>query len=224
MVLKGSTFVTACIVMGVLLAACGAGSLPTGQSNAPLIPQAERVTTTTSSTLTPLFLTATSTPVWALFPPAKNTEALYQSFEHGFMVWRSNANCVYALVPNEDPPNTLWAVIPSGFSSYSYCLAVDPLPTERVITTPPSGLLLPTGVLGQVWSFYPDVQEALGYALQTQSSYLSTIPVMTALPVYDGLAWSFRQIALPDGRILSCGARAATAGMCFLDQKPENNN
>ncbi len=131
------------------------------------------------------------------------------------MVWRSDANCVYALAVRDYLEGAFHAVIPSVLPPYSYCLAVDPLTAESETGVPPAGHLLPTGVLGRVWSFYPEVRTELGYALQPESSYLSTIPVVSDLPVQDGMAFAIPQMSLPDGHILACGARGATAGMCF---------
>lgn len=134
------------------------------------------------------------------------------------MVWRGDENCVYALTTEEATADgTFRAIVPAALSSYSYCLAIDPLPDESEGAAPPAGLLLPTGGLGKVWSFYPDVRAKLGYALQPKNNYLSTIPVVNDLPVQNGLVWAIPQMTLPDGHILACGARAASAGMCFVE-------
>jgi len=173
---------------------------------------------TAMSTLSEL---PTATPDWAVFPPMPTTtytvEALYQPFEHGFMVWRGDENCAYALVSVEDRGINSDAIIPAempGAYPYGYCLSVAPLTVGDVISTPPAGLILPTGVLGMVWAYYEEVEMRLGYATQPETRYLATIPAVNDSPVMYGSPFTIPQMTLPNGHILACGSRGATAGAC----------
>ncbi len=169
----------------------------------------------------------TSTPIWATFPQSAatpyTTQAIYQPFQHGFMLWREDENCVYA-IQNGTDGGSPFAVIPAAIPaepdsmihSYGYCLSVAPLTDTHVEATPPSGLIMPSGVLGKVWSYYPEIQTALGYATQPEQDYTATIPTNEGAAVMDGTPFTINQITLPDGSILACGSRAATAGTCSL--------
>ncbi len=161
----------------------------------------------------------TPSPDWGQFPEAPatayTTDAIFQLFERGFMIWRQDKNCVYsvetaterAVLPFTDYPN----------SSYGYCLSVAPLEELAVHITPPSGLRLPTGVLGKVWSYYAEIQTGLGFAIQVEQPYTATILVDTGIKyTMDGSPFYRDQIILPDGHTLACGTRAATAGTCNI--------
>ena len=166
-----------------------------------------------------------ATPVWATFPQSAVTpyltEAIYQSFEHGFMLWRSDQNCVYALI-TDDPYSPPRAIIPQiipadsnpMIHSYGYCLAVAPLTDRTIEAEPPAGLIVPSGVLGLVWRAYDEIRAGLGYATAPEQRYSATVPTNEGAAVLDGSPFTIAQITLPDGTILACGSRAATAGTC----------
>lgn len=156
--------------------------------------------------------TAISTEEWGLFPEGAatlyTTAAAFQSFERGFMVWRQDKNCVYAIQGDQ-------AVLP--VSRYGYCLSVAPLTDQKAKDTPPSGLNQPDGVLGQVWRYYPQVQAQLGFALQAEQSYTATIPTDPGPTIgMDGSPYYRNQMTMPDGQVLACGSRSATQGSCEL--------
>ena len=167
----------------------------------------------------------TDTPIWASFPGSAATpyvtQAIYQPFEYGFMVWRSDENCVYT-IQNSIDGGPRFAVIPKTIPagsnpmiySYGYCLAVAPLIDKPLEVTPPAGLIEPTGVLGKVWRYYDELRTSLGYATQPEEDYAATIPTNAGAAVMDGLPFTMAQMTLPDGTILACGSRAATAGTC----------
>lgn len=167
-----------------------------------------------------------TTPVWVLFPDMPmtpyTTDAVYQAFEHGFMVWRGDQNCVYAIlheglavIPAEIPSE------PSGMlHSYGYCLTIDPLTDKSVALQPPDGLLLPSGVLGKVWRYYTEIRDQLGYAVDVEQRYSALIPPRNLTPVMC-CPWTNDQITLPSGDILACGVRAATSGSCNSRQAQE---
>ncbi|MEO8394683.1 MAG: hypothetical protein ABI700_16940 [Chloroflexota bacterium] len=92
----------------------------------------------------PVLTQPSPTPVWAMFPESAVTpyvtEAIYQPFERGFMLWRADENCIYAIV-TDAPLYPHRAIIPlvipgDMIHSYGYCLTVAPL-TDRAITSEP---------------------------------------------------------------------------------------
>jgi len=181
---------------------------------------AQRSTANLAQTFEP-----SATPIWATFPNSAITpyvtEAIYQPFEHGFMLWRADYNCVYAIVTDmqyEPPRAIIPLAIPSDTASmihaYGYCLSVAPLTDRSLQTAPPAGLRVPTGVLGKIWRYYDEVRARLGYATAPEKHYTATIPTNNGAAVMDGLPFTWAQLTLPDGTIFACGSRAATAGMC----------
>jgi len=169
----------------------------------------------------PTYPTLTPTPM----PTQTLLGAIYQPFEHGFMVWREDQNCVYTYIETATPgdsdgniliPREIRAVNDIS-SDYHYCVEVSTLP-ENILTEPaPPGLLYPAGVLGRVWGYYADVREALGYAMAQEQHYISSVPPQPTESTLGGGPFSIPQMRLPDGRVLWCGFRAATSGMCTLE-------
>jgi hypothetical protein len=148
--------------------------------------------------------------------------AVYQTFEHGFMLWRQDQNCVYTYIYTDDNPKG-GILIPQDIrmindvsSAYHYCVEVAPLPDNPISDPAPSGLLNPTGALGQVWGHYADIGKFLGYATGPEVNYVASIPPRSPSSYSDGGGWSDPVITLPDGRVLSCGFRSASSGMCSL--------
>jgi hypothetical protein len=182
------------------------------------------------STCQPTAITSesvTARPGWAIFPDSPRvpcqTEAIYQPFERGFMAWRSDKNCVYAIEYSPDDPNSRGrAVIPAELPgwphgnvySYGYCLTVEPLTARHSQVTPPPGLMQPAGVLGKVWNYYGEIRTRLGCATQPERRYVAVIPANDETPS-DGMLWNIPQMTLPNGHILRCGSRAASAGTCL---------
>ena len=168
---------------------------------------------------------ASPAPVWAAFPSSAVTpyvtEAIYQPFERGFMLWRADQNCAYAIL-TDTPSSVHLAIIPlaipaspdSKIHAYGYCLSVTPLTDRAVQVAPPSDLLAPTGVLGIVWRYYDEIRAGLGYATQPEQRYTATVPTNDGAAVMDGSPFTMAQITLPDGTIFACGSRAATTGTC----------
>lgn len=135
-------------------------------------------------------------------------ETIYQSFERGFMVRNAGANCVYAY--SEQTRNIILG--PNG--SYHYCIEFDALPETPAGSPPPEGLIEPAGPFGRVWGFYPSVREALGWATAPEQTYTGQMPPLESS--LGGGPFSMPQAPLPDGRVLYCGMRAATAGTCSI--------
>jgi hypothetical protein len=167
----------------------------------------------------------TATTVWATFPSSALTpyvtEAIYQPFEHGFMLWRADQNCVYAIRTDVSySPHA--AIIPVAIPTpsddtnyaYAYCLSLAPLTDRTVQAVPPAGLSLPTGVLGKIWNYYDEIRAELGYATAPEQHYTATIPTNAGAAFMDGSPFTIAQMTLPDGTIFACGSRAATVGTC----------
>jgi hypothetical protein len=154
------------------------------------------------------FPTPSPTPV----PTPKAVNAIYQSFEHGFMLWRADQDCVYAYSETARPGKGI--IIPRELDSdYAYCLQAATLPDKALSEPTPAGLQAPVGVLGKVWRYYGEVRSALGYAVAPQQAYVANIPYHDCSNQF---ACTFFPplLTLPDGRTLSCGQRAASAGKC----------
>ena len=170
-----------------------------------------------SNNVPPTLPSITASPDWGQFPEgpatAYVTKAIFQSFERGFMLWRQDKNCAYAVeTANEQ------AVLPFPVHRYGYCLSVAPLPDKTVPITPPSGFSQPIGALGKVWRYYVELQAHLGFAVQLEQPYTATIPVDTGIKfTMDGSPFNRDQITLPDGHVLSCGTRSATQGSCHTN-------
>lgn len=175
---------------------------------------------------TPIPPTATSRPdvVWAVFPFNNGADyaanAIYQPFEHGFMLWRSDYNCAYAVLDNHS------AVIPLAMPDdpktvrgYRYCLSLAPLTDRSISANPPAGSVEPTGTIGKVWHYYAEVRDKLGYATAAEQSYPATVPNSSQQSAESGLVSYTPQITLPDGQVLACGSRSATSGTCELSSR-----
>ena len=163
-----------------------------------------------------------ATPVWATFPQSAVTpyvaEAIYQPFQRGFMLWRSDYNCVYAIIADV-PDSPHFALIPKSIPgemihSYGYCLAVTPLTDRAIELQTTDSLLMPTGVLGLVWRYYDEIRAGLGNATAPEQRYTATVPTNDGAAIMDGSPFTMAQLTLPDGIVLACGSRAATAGTC----------
>jgi hypothetical protein len=170
--------------------------------------------------MSPSYPTPTLTPI----PTLTLLGAIYQPFEHGFMVWREDQNCVYTYIDTANPgdpdgniliPHAIRA-LPDVSSSYHYCVEVAALPENTLANSAPPGLFYPTDALARVWGYYADVREGLGYAVAPQQHYVTTVPPLPDGMDTNGGPFSIPQLRLPDGRSLWCGFRAATSGTCSL--------
>ncbi len=143
-------------------------------------------------------------------PSPASVTARYQPFQQGFMVQRMGENCVFVfstriVIPRE--------IASQPFGEYSYCTRIEGLPENLLVNSAPPGLFVPTGVFGQIWDYYEEVREALGYATEAEITYKGRVPAPPA--AISGAPFSTPIITLPDGQTLSCGFRAASVG-CSL--------
>ncbi|MFN8529537.1 MAG: hypothetical protein U0670_13070 [Anaerolineae bacterium] len=120
--------------------------------------------------------TETPPPVWV--------NAVYLGFEHGFMAYVEGASCLYAFAQSGS-----WngIVVPAVISAqdmgvYRYCTEFAALPDA------PTGA--PEGYFGRVWSYYAEMQTALGSPTGTIVRYATTMP--PSEPVVMGAYLLFR--------------------------------
>jgi hypothetical protein len=115
------------------------------------------------------------------------TEAIFQPFEHGYMIWRADTGQVYALLQHPEHPN-LWRVhLPTG-------PAVD-------IGVPPTGLYAPGEHFREIWKQLDEFwQSVLGWATARERAYDLTLQLslMGGHPIagHDDL-----YVSWPDGRV-----------------------
>lgn len=141
-------------------------------------------------------------------PVPVSTESVFQSFERGFMVRNSGTNCAYVY------SNVNQNIILGPGGSYHYCIEYDALPDIPGTDVPPDGLIVPVGAFGRIWYSYENVREALGWATAPDQSYTGQLPPPESSS--GGGPFSMPQAPLPDGRVLYCGTRGATAGTCSI--------
>lgn len=144
--------------------------------------------------------------------------AIYQDFEHGFMVADETADCAYVFAyPADGSDGNI--VIPQAVrvisSSFHYCLEFGDLPDILPGEPTPTGMQNPTGRFGRLWTYYSEVRGALGYATAPEQRYVSSLPAADPF-VYSGAPFFTSLIQLPDGRLLSCGVRGSSAGTCSV--------
>jgi hypothetical protein len=153
-----------------------------------------------------------------LVPTPMPLAALYQPFEHGFMLHRAGENCVFAFSTLETPgfPNGNIVLDPGMQGQmggqYAYCIRIENLPP--LISATPE-IFGTDETIGRVWHAYPEVQAALGQPLGAAYLYMGTIPAPP--PAVGGAPYYTPIATLPDGRMLSCGTRGATSGTCIIE-------
>jgi hypothetical protein len=125
-------------------------------------------------------------PAWC--PSAtQTTPAALQSFEHGYMVWRSDTGQVYVLFQH-----------PERLNEWSAC----PAPGQAVdVGMPPAGLYAPGGHFGEVWAKLDEhLQSTLGWATAPEQTYVLT----SQLSLSPGFYMSLQDdlfLSWPDGRV-----------------------
>lgn len=102
------------------------------------------------------------------------TQAAYQAFERGFMLWRADTEEIF-----------VFAALTSGSygSVYRYPLSTyTNLPSNPVTDTPPSGRTSPVQGFGRVWGNNASVRSLLGWGLAPEAGYTMTV-AFTRAPV-----------------------------------------
>ncbi|MBZ0299687.1 MAG: hypothetical protein K8J31_08110, partial [Anaerolineae bacterium] len=114
------------------------------------------------------------------------TQAAYQTFQGGLMLWRGDMQQIFVL-----------------YNGGTYQIYDDTWTPDQPVDsgeTPPSGLILPARGFGKVWANQPGVRDRLGWASGNEASY--TAKVETYLIPRDEKAIF---INTPDGRVLIIG-------------------
>jgi hypothetical protein len=117
----------------------------------------------------------------------QTTEAAFQPFEHGYMIWRADTGQVYVFLKHPEHPN-LWRVhLPTG-------KAAD-------VGVPPIGLYVPGEHLREVWKplnkFW---QNTLGWATAPEQAYPLTVQ-LSLLGGHPIAGNDDLYISWPDGRV-----------------------
>jgi hypothetical protein len=114
----------------------------------------------------------------------KTTQAAFQPFENGFLLWRSDTGDV-------------WAVAKSGTVTPYPASEYGALPDNPIPDAPPSGYTTPINGFGKVWGNLTVVRDALGWALGPEVGYEMTIQT-EAVPA----RVSYFYMTMPDGQVM----------------------
>ncbi len=116
--------------------------------------------------------------------------ASYQSFENGYMIWRSDTNEIYVHYTD-------------GTAAYFVEKDYAGLPDAQLEEMPPLDREAPGSGFGKVWANAPGVREKLGWALDTETGYTAKTQGV-ALTRTPRPPFAFF-ITLPDGSIVGSG-------------------
>ncbi|MBN8591533.1 MAG: LysM peptidoglycan-binding domain-containing protein [Anaerolineae bacterium] len=119
-------------------------------------------------------------------PSVTTTQASYQVYEGGFLIWEANTGNVVAFYND---------------SSYRVFRARDyvGLPDNPVLDPTPFGRVRPLFALGKVWGNYSDVRIKLGWALAPEQGWITTFRTTSIAGTTSTC------FALPDGRQVAYG-------------------
>ena len=127
-----------------------------------------------SAEATPLTETNATPVATSAYPPPtqNNVAAVYQPFEHGFMIYLGDRQTVWIFIrsifssagtPTPTQDFGVWLAFPDTFKEG------DPEIDPTLVA--PTGLLQPKRGFGKVWREHLDVQTALGWALDYERPY-----------------------------------------------------
>lgn len=140
---------------------------------------------------------------------------VYQPFEHGFMLQRAGEACVFSYVTDEPGGIILSPRAEPGLSqSYAYCTPFDALPILSIDKPEVAALMEADTPFTLIWTNFAVIREALGLPTESKRLYEPKLPPQSQI-VLDGIFYMPISY-LPDGRLLECGWRAATAGTCDI--------
>lgn len=124
---------------------------------------------------------------------AFTTNASYQPFEHGVMIWRADINQVYVL-GSHDTTGFFWQqfVVSDG----------------AVETSPPDGLFKPDGAFAGVWANNSNVQ-GIGWATAPLQNYTLQVQYNIDVATPSSNAW---HISTPQNIVVLTGSYTATSG------------
>jgi hypothetical protein len=102
------------------------------------------------------------TPTYTPIPGPVQVGAAYQLYENGLMIWRSDSGTIYVLV--------------NDGRYYEFTLAqYGNLPDNPVKSPTPGGRVRPVSGFGRVWGNNWYIRLAVGWAVNTEQGYTSTI-------------------------------------------------
>lgn len=120
-------------------------------------------------------------------PAATTTQASYQAYEGGFMIWEANTGNVVAFYNDAD-----YRV----FQARDY----TNLPDNPVLDPTPVGRVRPLFGLGKVWGNFSDVRARLGWALTAEQGWIATFRTRSG-----DVGTVSTCFVLPDGRQIAYG-------------------
>jgi hypothetical protein len=123
-----------------------------------------------------------SLPATTIFPAA------YQQFENGFMLYWSETG-------------SIWVLEDSGRSHLFVSGDYGALSDNPVTEAAPAGKMNPILGFGKVWGHFPEVRQALGWAVQPEQGYLMSFVRIVSFGSINGSALGF-VVSMPDGRRL----------------------
>lgn len=107
------------------------------------------------------------------------TQAAYQRYQHGFMLWRADTGMVMTFAGDQGGHMAL-------YPEHYYSVFPD-----NPITSVPAGLVLPVNAFGKLWGERSYIRDTFGYAVRSEEGYTMTIQTHTQTP---------EAYCLPDGR------------------------
>ncbi|WP_119067181.1 hypothetical protein [Aggregatilinea lenta] len=129
---------------------------------------------------------------------AFQTQAVYQEFEGGAIVWRPDTGEIYIFYGDS---------VNGGASAYFLSSSFPTSPdagTAEPQEAPPLERYRPSGGIGQIWENAPGVADRLGWALAPEQTYTVTFQQVATTrepaPVY------LFYLTLPNGRVVGNGA------------------
>ena len=116
------------------------------------------------------------------------TQAAYQTYEHGFMIWLADSGDIWVFI-NAGSRSPWLHLRQSNYASFP----------DNALTAP-SGFIQPINGFGRAWANYSGVNQThlkdeLGWATASEVSYTATWQIYGAASVMD------TYITVPDGRI-----------------------
>lgn len=126
--------------------------------------------------------------------PVQMTQAAYQKFEHGFMLWHQDSEF-----------DRIWVLVDGSNNSREF---VDNWAGETISynQAPPAGLLLPGRGFGKVWVENESVRQALGWATAVENSY--SMEIQKTQTSYAAYTYFF---SLPDGSVIQASRSMGSA-------------
>lgn len=94
------------------------------------------------------------------------TNAAFQPFEHGWMLWLQENNTIYTFY---EEPNQTFATFPE------YTIPGDDVPAPSDEYDPPDGMFVPVSGFGRLWREYSWIRQKLGWALAPEEGFTTTI-------------------------------------------------